>query len=160
MCPSPCPLTPTPPPLPRPPTPPLPQPSSTRAKRGVCVARGVNSTHCDDLRALSGVAGWYTNWEATDSTWGPAGRCAAQPDEPVVADVEFVPQVWSIRHIGQAAADAGFPPAGSKYLLAFNEPDKRGATSWTDPTEVGRDRMAIRPHAGLSQISRNAALAA
>lgn len=129
QCPTPC-LAPTLPPLPRPSTPPLPRPS-VHAKRGVCMAPGVNSTHCDDLRALSSAVTWYTNWEIHDQVWQAGGRCAEAPDEPpAVPTVEFVPQIWSPRHLQGALPR--FPP-GTKYLLAFNEPDKHGATSWVDP---------------------------
>jgi hypothetical protein len=118
-CPSPC-LPPRKPPAgPRPPTPPLP-PASTNPKRGVCLAPKGNHTHCDDLRALSGAATWYTNWGEADTLWSHVG-C---PHRPVVQGVEYVPQLWGKGHLVKAGALNTTLFSESKYLMAFNEPDQ------------------------------------
>lgn len=88
----------------------------------VCVRPDPNSTHCDDLRALSGGASWYTTWDEADRVWASVAGCGGR--EPSVAGLEYVPQVWSAHRIEPPALNTS-RLGRAKYLLGFNEPDKQ-----------------------------------
>jgi hypothetical protein len=139
-CPAPC-LSPRVPPRPRPPTPPAPKPSRNQ-KRGVCLAPKGNKTHCDDLRALSGGASWYTNWGEADSLW--ANLLGVGCERPAIKGMEYVPQIWGkghLRWVNETFPNLNTSLLGeAEYIMAFNEPDQF-AQSHVQPGEalgVGR----------------------
>ena len=145
-CPEPCPCSapgnpgqpciPPPPSPPRPPTPPAPKPSANK-KRGVCLAPHGNSTHCDDIRALSEVVTWYTNWGEADTLFQNLD-CAAEGFPgglPSVPTMEYVPQLWGAGGLRNPALLNNSMLSKSKYIMAFNEPDMFGQ-SWIHPSDA------------------------
>jgi len=75
-----------------------------------CAKRGIAYTFPNnaDLKAVSNGISWWYNW-------GLAPTAAEQSH----AGVEFVPMVWGQRFL----TPAPHTPAGTKYLLGFNEPN-------------------------------------
>jgi hypothetical protein len=61
----------------------------------------------NDLAALKGIS-WFYNW-------------SPKPNIAVPSNIEFVPMIWGSKDL-TASAIASIP-AGSKYLLGFNEPN-------------------------------------
>ncbi|RKH48527.1 glycoside hydrolase family protein [Corallococcus llansteffanensis] len=115
--------------------PPLPV-STKSAKRGI--AYGYHSAA--DLKALSPGMSWWYNWSPKPED-GAASVYASQA-------VTFVPMAWG----GTPTADqlASEIPAGSQYLLGFNEPNfksqanktpRQAAALWPVLEEVARRKQ-------------------
>ena len=80
-------------------------------KRGIAYAFAPNSAG-PDMAALKGVS-WFYGWAA--------GPSAASKPVYAGANMEFVPMIWNGSFKVADAVNA--IPAGSKYLLGFNEPN-------------------------------------
>ncbi len=85
------------------------------AQRNVSTKRGIAYGYHSpaDMQAVSAGVSWWYNWSLKpDATVGEAYKTAG---------VEFVPMVWGgVPNVDQVSANI---PEGTKYLLAFNEPN-------------------------------------
>ena len=85
------------------------------AQRNVSTKRGIAYGYHSpaDMQAISAGVSWWYNWSLKpDGTVGEAYKTAG---------VEFVPMVWGgTPNVDQVSASI---PDGTKYLLAFNEPN-------------------------------------
>ena len=81
-------------------------------KRGIAYAFGLNSAAAD-MNALKAGVSWFYGWTSAPSAQAKAAAPAA--------NMEFVPMIWNGSFKVADAVNA--IPAGSKYLLGFNEPN-------------------------------------
>jgi hypothetical protein len=100
------------------------QAQTRSTKRGV--AYGYHSA--EDMKALSAGISWWYNWASTPE----AGAASVASS----VGVSFVPMVWG----GTPNADqlAAAIPAGTQYLLGFNEPNFKSQANMTPSVAAAR----------------------
>jgi hypothetical protein len=90
-------------------------PAASRCKRGVA-ANDTPTAALAPSDSSPGVSWWY-NWDNQP----PAGG----------ASIEFVPMIWGGASLGQTI------PAGSRYLLGFNDPNSNAQANMTTQQVAG-----------------------
>jgi len=116
----------------------------TLASSAKCPKRGVAYTFpsSKDMEAVKNGISWWVNWAAQ-----PAGSEQGYR----TMGLEFVPMVW-----GEKSFRPSTPvvPAGSKFLLGFNEPNffaqanmpaNQAASLWPRVEQVGKQGKLVSP---------------
>jgi len=114
---------------------------SKSPKRGIC-----GDASPQDLITLAPSTTWYYDW-------GVAPPASLQGQ---LAGIEWVPMVWGGIYASDVAGIEAMIPAGSKYLLGYNEPNFRSqanltpaqaASMWPNLEQIATDRglMLVSP---------------
>lgn len=109
----------------------VPAPGSTGPKRGLAY----NDASAANLFVGKSTVTWGYNWGQTSS--GLSGS------------FEYVPMLWSAGGVGSWDANvAAAKAAGSKHLLAFNEPDQAGQALMPVSEAISLYQQHIQPYGG------------
>ncbi len=117
------------------------QGQSKSPKRGIC-----GDASPQDLVTLAPSTTWYYDWSVA-----PPATLEGQ-----LSGIEWVPMVWGGIYASDVAGIEAIIPAGSKYLLGFNEPNFRSqanltpaqaASMWPNLEKIATDKglMLVSP---------------
>jgi hypothetical protein len=109
-------------------------------KRGLC-----GDASPADLAAVSPYVSWYYDW-------GVAPPAVSQGQ---LSGIEWVPMCWGAVYPGDVAGIENLVPAGSTYLLGFNEPNFRSQADLTPAkaAELWPNLERIASDKGLKLVS-------